>query len=127
MYLFLLGLLAGILLMILVRRFTSGYEPADVFVSANTTEEVQKIYDEELARLTEETNKTIGDATPETAEKAAAELREKIAELSGEATKAFARVAPAPKQVTTESPAPAPSPAPEAPAPQTSTYEVEPY
>lgn len=128
MYQFLLGFLAGILLMILVRSFTSGYEPANIFASANTTEEVQKIYDEEIARLTGEVNKNMGDApTPEVAEKAAADLRDKIANLSGEATKAFAKVAPTPKQVTTESSAPAPAPAPEAPAPQTSTYEVEPY
>jgi hypothetical protein len=130
MYLFLLGLLAGILLMVLIRGFTSGYEPSSIFASAGTTEEVQRIYDEEISRLTSEVNKSIGDApTPEVAEKAAADLRDKIANLSGEATKAFAKVAPAPKQVT-ESSAPAPGPAPEAQvqtAPQTSTYEVEPY
>lgn len=131
MYRFLLGFLLGVLLTILFRKVTSSYEPGDIFAVAKTTEDVQKIYDQEMARLTNQANANLG---AEDVDKAAAELRNNIANLSGEATKAFARVAPPPAPAATPAPAvmetQAPAPAPEmaAPmAPAVSMYEPEPY
>ena len=136
MYRFLLGFLLGVLLTILFRKLTSSYEPGDIFAVAKTTEDVQKIYDQEMARLTNQANANLG---AEDVDKAAAELRNNIANLSGEATKAFARVAPppapaatpAPVVTETQAPAPAPemaqAPAPTMTAPAVSMYEPEPY
>ena len=139
MYRFLLGFLLGVLLTILFRKVTSSYEPGDIFAVAKTTEDVQKIYDQEMARLTNQANANLG---AEDVDKAAAELRNNIANLSGEATKAFARVAPPPAPVASPASAPAATPAPAvmetqapAPAPEmaapmapaVSMYEPEPY
>jgi hypothetical protein len=138
MYKVLLGFLLGVLLMILLQKVTSGYEVSNLFAAASTTEGVQKIYDDEITRLTNQVNTNLGDATPESVQKAGEELRSNIAELSAQATKAFSRVASVPAVSSSPGPAPeAPAPevmmAPEAPAPEVmmapevSTFEPEPY
>lgn len=129
-----IGLFFGIIITFLVMIGRESYfETGTMFDSATTTDEVQKIYDETVARLVNEANANIPEKNEGVdVSKVGEDLQAKIADVSAAAMKAFTRVAP--KTPVAVSPAPetpaAPAPAPEtpaAPAPQTSTYEVEPY
>jgi len=80
--------------MLLWRR-VSGYEPASLFASANTMEEAQKIYDDEMAKLMTTANSAMEGTTDKAiAEKLAADLKENIASLSAEFTKVSGKFPP---------------------------------